>query len=293
MKIPGTSLEVDDFRTPDASLHLLTHYHADHRRGIRTGENRPILCSTVTRSLLLAFHGAAVSAVSAIDPGERRELPGDILIRAYDAHHCQGALMFLIDVGKKRYLHTGDFRYTAEHDRHPELFDGIDTLFLDTTYATTSDGEEFEHPSRAEAIERILELIQSHPERRIYLGIYLLGKNRIVQAIHERLGLKVHLPSKHYKIHQLLGLSACVTRNRTETRIHALPMGTFQSSFQNRQGREDPEALVILPTGWHQGRGAGRNYHYIPYSEHCSSSELRRFVERVSPAEVVETNEFF
>ncbi|MFH0945694.1 MAG: MBL fold metallo-hydrolase [Planctomycetota bacterium] len=284
---------MDDFRTSDASLHLLTHYHADHRRGIRSGERRPILCSTVTRRLLLAFHGAAIDAVRTIDPLERRELPRDVLIRAYDAHHCPGALMFLIDVGEKRHLHTGDFRYVAEHDRHPELFEGIDTLFLDTTYSSTSQEEDFEHPSRQEAIERILELIRSHPGRKIYLGIYLLGKNRIVQAIHDHLSLKVHMPPRHFKVHQLLGLSACVTRNRTETRVHALPMGTFQSTFQTRQGRAEPEALVILPTGWREGRGSGPNYHYIPYSEHCSSSELRRFVERVAPRNVVETNEFF
>jgi len=292
MKIPDTTIEVDDFRPAGASLYVLTHYHADHRRGLRSGESRPVLCSSVTRRLLLNLNGAALNAIRTIDPGERLSLPDGITVRAYDAHHCPGALMLLFERGAKRYLHTGDFRYTAEHDLHPELFDGIDTLFLDRTYAPAG-GETWEHPTQEEAIEEVLEIIRAHPGRQIFLGIYTIGKNRIVEAIFDRLGLKVHMSAKYCLVHRLLGLERCVTRNAAETRISARPMGYFRSSFQRDFRGREGESLVILPTGWKEGRGQGSNYRYVPYSEHNSSSELERFVKRVGACRVVETNDFF
>ncbi len=294
MRIPDTRIEVDDFRQEDASLHVLTHYHADHRQGLRPGDSRPILCSSLTAKLLTALHGVPISAIRRIDPGERRELAGGTTVSAFEANHCPGAIMLRFDVAGRRHLHTGDFRYAPAHDRHPELFDAIDTLFVDATYESGEAGEAaHEHPTQEAAIDRVVELIESHPHHVVDLGVYLIGKNRVVAAIHERLGVPVYMPSRYRRIYQLLGLGACVTRSRRHTRVHGIPMGSLRR-WHHLPGRSPGEArLVIVPTGWKRGRGRGDAFHYVPYSEHSSTSELAAFIAKVGARRVVRLKSSF
>lgn len=291
MKIPGTTIEVDDFRPRDATLWALTHYHADHRRGLRMRDPRPILCSSLTARLLAALHGIAPATLTTLDPGEDRALADGIHVRAFDANHCPGALMFLFEVAGRRVLHTGDFRYCAAHDGEHELFRAIDVLMLDATFESATG--EHAHPPQEEAIERVLALIEQHPGKRVHLGVYRIGKNRVVAAIRQRLGLRVHLPEEYHRIYELIGMGDCVTRDRASTRIHGHPLSAFDADFERSTMRAAEESIVILPTGWRAGRHPGRNFHLVPYSEHNSSAELQAFVAKVAPREVVRTNDFF
>lgn len=291
MKIPSTTIEVDDFRPTDASLHVLTHFHADHRRGLEHGDRRPILCSTITRNLLVGMLRVRQASVRTIDPGEQLLLAGGVRVRAYDANHCPGALMLLFEVDGRRILHTGDFRYCAEHDRHPELFDRIDTLLLDCTYR--ADEDRFDHPPLEEAIETVVQRIADHPDKQVHLGVYMVGKNRLVQAVAERFGERVSLPPRYHNLYRLLGMERFVTADRRRTRIHGVPMGYLRHDFQTHNPRWWEHSIVILPTGWTGGFGDGQHWYYVPYSEHNSSAELRAFLARVGPCEVVNTNDFF
>lgn len=291
MKIPGTSIEVDDFRPRDASLHVLTHYHADHRKGLEETDRRPVLCSPITAVLLHELHRVPQRVIRTMEPGTTLTLEPGVTVRAYDANHCPGALMFLFEVGGRRILHTGDFRYSPAHDAFPELFDAIDTLLLDATYGGPEHGAVGEHdfPSQDEAIARILELIELHPAARIRLGVYRIGKNKIVRAIRERFGLRVALSRDYHRIYDLLGMRDCVTTERMETRIHGYGMRWFTAV-------DDPVrdgAIAILPTAWTDGKPQHERVFCVPYSEHCSTVELRRFVAKVNAREVVRTNDFF
>lgn len=285
MKIPGTRIEVDDFRTRDAELHVLTHYHADHRKGLLEGDSRPILCSSLTARLLIQLHGVRRESVATLDPGGECVLRDGTRIRAYDANHCPGALMLRFDTAERRVLHTGDFRYCAAHDQIPDLFDRIDLLMLDATY---EDGEH-EHPSQEVAIEAILDLVASHPNHRVKLGVYRIGKNKIVEAIRQRLGLKIALSRDYFRIYRILGMEDCVTEERSETRVHGYGMRYF-SEVKNAV---DATSIAILPTAWTAGRVRGEGIFFVPYSEHCSTTELRRFVGRVGAREIVRTNDPF
>ncbi len=293
MKIPGTSIEVDDFRTRDAQLYVLTHYHADHRKGLLSGDSRPMLCSSLTARLLENLHGVPPTSIRTLDAGECATLDAGVRVTAFDANHCPGALMFLFEANGKKILHTGDFRYSQEHDAHPELFDSIDLLLLDTTYGEGSDaaGEHatHEHPPQSEAIDRILALITEHPDHRVKLGVYRIGKNRVVQAIRDRLGLKTALSRDYFRIYDLIGMNDCVTTERSETRVHGYGMRYF-SETANPVG---DGSIAILPTGWTAGKPQKKNVFFVPYSEHCSGSELRRFIAKVNAREVVRTNDYF
>lgn len=291
MRISGTGIEVDDFRPLGAELYALTHYHADHRRGLRAGDTRPVLASPLTARLLVRLHAVPEASVRAIAPGERFDLGGGVEVAAFDANHCPGAVMFLFTVGGVRHLHTGDFRYSAAHDREPELFRDIDTLYLDATYE--GDDDRWPHPPQEEAIERVLDLIARHPEHTVFLAVYRIGKNRLVEAIARRFGMPVWLPPDYAEIYRLLGMGEHVTTDRKQTRIHAHGMSYFRTRYSVEHAGRERDSIVIIPTGFGAGRGEGQNFHYVPYSEHNSSAELNAFVQRVKPRRIVTTNEPF
>lgn len=106
---------VDRFNVK-ASLYLLTHAHTDHMRGLRKGWSKgPILCSEETGRVIQALYGVPKSLIPTIAPGEEIKVFGAV-IKAYDANHCPGALMFKVereeegnDKGKME-VYTGDFR---------------------------------------------------------------------------------------------------------------------------------------------------------------------------------------
>jgi len=291
MRLPGTTIEVDDLRPEDASLYIVTHYHADHRRGLRGGDPRPILCSPLTARLFERLHRVPPAGIRRIEPGQTLALDGDMTVQAFDANHCPGALMLLFEYGGRRVLHTGDFRYSPDHDAQPELFRDIDTLLLDCTFS--GETREYEIPSQEEAIERVIELIREHPDKRAILGIYMIGKNRLIRRVAETFSTRVALPKKYFRMWQLLDMEDVITTDTGSTRIHAQPMGYLTRQFQQRNPRWHRHSIVILPTGWPDGFGDGEGWFYVPYSEHCSSAELRAFTAKVNAREVINTNDFF
>ncbi|MBN2160237.1 MAG: hypothetical protein JW807_12640 [Spirochaetes bacterium] len=288
MRIPGTRIEVDNFYPADASHYALTHYHADHRRGLRKGDVRPILCSRITKRLLVGLRSVPCDNIIVIDHGDEIILDGHVRIRAFDANHCPGALMFLFSLNGLNYLHTGDFRYCASHDAYPELFQDIDTLYIDSTYK--SEENLYDHPPQEEAIDDILSLIEKHPDKTIYIGLYQIGKNRIIQSIFERLRTRVYVTKEQKHIYSLMGMDEAVTTDASETRIKGYSMHYFYRNFKLAHPDYRKDSIVIIPTGWSNGSHNNNGFFYIPYSEHNSSQELRKFIDRVKPANIVETN---
>jgi DNA cross-link repair 1A protein len=288
MQIPGTKISVDDFTKNGASLYALTHYHSDHRRGLRNSDTRPVLCSTITGNLLTGLNNIPDCNITAIDPEEEITLPEKITIKAFDANHCPGALMFLFKVKNRKYLHTGDFRYCTLHDSYPELFKDIDTLFIDSTYK--SENGDYNHPPQDTAIEEIIDLIKNNVDKTIYLGLYQIGKNKIIQAIHDRLGIRTYVNKERSRIYSLIGMDESITTNPDESRVKGYSMGYFYQYFKMRYPDHKKDSIVIIPSGWSGGRKNRDGFYYIPYSEHNSSEELKQFIEKVKPLRVVETN---
>jgi DNA cross-link repair 1A protein len=56
-----------------------------------------------------------------------------LVVTLIDANHCPGAVLFLVQHGNLRFLHTGDFRANAEMCRLLNK-EAIDIVYLDTAY---------------------------------------------------------------------------------------------------------------------------------------------------------------
>jgi hypothetical protein len=130
-----------------------------------------------------------------------------------DANHCPGAVQFLFSLPDgRRFVHTGDMRFCEAMlaDAHLEAFRGADALYLDTTYADLRH----DFPAQEESVEYVAETIarlmredqagamdgpggnsggleqQQHRLRRLFLiSTYVIGKERILQAVHRRCGV--------------------------------------------------------------------------------------------------------
>lgn len=287
MRIPKTKIDVDDFSRTDAQYYALTHYHSDHRRGLRKGDTRRIICSDITKRLLTDLQEIPADSITVIDPGNEITLPGWITVRAFDANHCPGAVMFLFTVNGIKYLHTGDFRYCRGHDDYPELFEGIEILYVDSTYKSE---EKYNHPSQEEAIEQIISLIRGNPDKKVFIGLYEIGKNRIIQAVYEELGIRVYVTRERRHIYSIMNMDEAVTIDPDESRIKGYSMSYFYRNFKLRYPDYEKDSIVIIPTGWAGGWKSNNEFYYVPYSEHNSSEELRRFIDKVRPGRVVEIN---
>jgi DNA cross-link repair 1C protein len=97
----------------------------------------------------------------------------EIRVTLFDANHCAGSSMFLIEGDGKAILYTGDIRsevwWVNTLVQNPVLLPytlgsrRIDTIYLDTTFASKQDPYR-EFPSKAEGLRELIENISKYPK---------------------------------------------------------------------------------------------------------------------------------
>lgn len=272
-------IAADTFR-PRAALYLLTHFHSDHRDGLRP-EGPPIVCSSLTGRLLCGIERVDPRRLRCVDPGDTVHLaePVAAAVTAFDANHCPGAVMFLLETEGRRIVVTGDFRLDDGVRRATPKLAGADVLYVDATYRGTG----LRFPPQAAAVAHVVEIGLRAPGA-VTLGVYTIGKNRVLRAVHEALGAPFYVPRDRYRVYELLGdAPARVTSERGAT-----PHSAYGVGYLERYHRPRGET-VIVPTGWAARRGRTRSWiHYVPYSEHCDEAELDEFLDLVRPKRWIE-----
>lgn len=118
--------------------------------------------------------------------------------------------MFLFEVGRRRILHVGDFRWNKEvmltqaplrPFARGEVV--LDELFLDTTYCDPM----YAFPSQSRIIEEtvnvaVKEVAFMKKTKRSFLllfGAYTIGKERVYMAVAECLGVKVYVEPRRFR----------------------------------------------------------------------------------------------
>lgn len=107
-----------------------------------------------------------------------------------------GAVMFLFRGDFGCLLYSGDFRWEAVSERASlarnsligALNGGaVDILYLDNTYCNPS----YDFPPREIAAQQVVDIITSHPDHDIIIGIDSLGKENLLLHIARVLNIKV------------------------------------------------------------------------------------------------------
>ncbi|XP_078420821.1 DNA cross-link repair 1A protein isoform X1 [Cetorhinus maximus] len=311
-KIPGTNFTVDAFQygvIEGCSAYFLTHFHSDHYGGLTKNFKCPIYCSTITGNLVISKLKVQAQYITSLPMNSEYVMDG-VKVVLLDANHCPGAVMLLFQFPSgKTVLHTGDFRANTSMERYTHLVgQKIHTLYLDTTYCSP----EYTFPSQQEAIQFAanvaFESVRMNPRTLIVCGTYSIGKERVFLTLAEVLGCKVCITRNKLEILQCLDseqINSIITMDWESSRLHLLPMMqiTFKGlqAHMNKFPRKYDRVVAFKPTGWTfsglsgtildiKPRVQGKFTIYgIPYSEHSSYLEMKRFVQWLKPNKIIPT----
>ncbi|KAJ6994537.1 uncharacterized protein [Populus alba] len=308
--IPGTTFRVDAFKylRGDCSHWFLTHFHMDHYQGLtRSFCHGKIYCSLITAKLVNLKIGIPWDSIHVLPLNQKICIAG-VDVTCLDANHCPGSIIILFEPPNgKAVLHTGDFRFSEKMVTMPVLqMSSIHTLILDTTYCNA----QYDFPKQEAVIQFVIEAIQAeafNPKTLFLIGSYTIGKERLFLEVARVLHKKVYVNMAKFRLLECLGFPEedmrWITLNEQESHIHVVPMWTL-ASFKRLKHLSSQYAgrftliVAFSPTGWTFGKGKKKSpgrrcqqgtiiRYEVPYSEHCSFTELREFVKFVSPENII------
>ncbi|XP_053174216.1 5' exonuclease Apollo [Scomber japonicus] len=287
--LPHTPLAVDFWQVRKClgtRLFFLSHMHSDHTVGLTsTWSNRPIYCSPTTATLLRLKLQVKEQWVHPLEVGEPYLLPLDdigkesLTVTLIDANHCPGSVMFLFEGYFGSILYTGDFRYSPSMLREPCLRTNttIDVLYLDNTNCDPNRSL----PSRQRATQQIKEIIRSHPNHNVVIGVYALGKESLLLELAMEFKTWIEVSFERMETLKALELPDVFTTDLGAGRIRAVDQSEICTAALHQWNKDQP-TLAILPTSrplvsYHP------NVHVVPYSDHSSYQELEDFVSALKP----------
>ncbi|XP_041654366.1 5' exonuclease Apollo [Cheilinus undulatus] len=291
--IPHTPLAVDFWQVRKCRgtrLFFLSHMHSDHTSGLTsTWSDRPIYCSPTTATLLRLKLQVKDQWIHPLELGVPHLLPLDdiskerLTVTLLDANHCPGAVMFLFEGYFGSILYTGDFRYKPSMLREPCLRTNttIDVLYLDNTNCDPNRTL----PSRHQATQQIKEIIRSHPNHNVVIGLYTLGKESLLVDLAMEFKTWIEVSFDRMETLKALDLPDVFTTDTGAGRIRVVEQSAIRLSSLNQWNKEYP-TLAILPTSrpivsFHP------DVHVVPYSDHSSYQELEDFVSALKPTFIV------
>ncbi|KFO89972.1 DNA cross-link repair 1A protein [Buceros rhinoceros silvestris] len=277
-KIPGTGFSVDAFQYGEiegCTAYFLTHFHSDHYCGLTKNFMFPIYCNKITGNLVKSKLRVKEQYVHVL-PMDTECVVNGIKVVLLDANHCPGATMILFCLPSGTViLHTGDFRADPSMEHNPVLVGHrVHTLYLDTTYCSP----EYTFPSQQEviqfAVNTAFETVTLNPRTLVVCGTYSIGKEKVFLVL---------LQDKMSK--------------KTQQNLFSQGLQDHLNKFSENFDR----VLAFRPTGWTysdsclslvdikpQTRGKITIYG-IPYSEHSSYLEMKRFVQWLKPQKIIPT----
>ncbi|XP_058092526.1 uncharacterized protein LOC131238967 [Magnolia sinica] len=332
-------ISVDRWSEP-SQAYFLSHLHTDHTKGLsRRWKRGPLFCSSITAKLLpTRFPGFNLSllrvleigtphSVSLVSPKSGLEITVQVV--AIDANHCPGAVMYLFHGEFGSMLYTGDFRWETTSDRTQIAKamllnalgdDKLGMLYLDNTYCNPW----FSFPPREVVAQQVVDLIASHPDHDIVIGINTLGKEDLLLHISRALKTKIWVWPERLQTMHILSYGDIFTTNTSITRVRAVPRESLTIDNLKALNTVRP-TIGIMPSGlpWvrpanekdashgasHSNRHKRKmtiggssvdsskvgespssplmlNHHVysVPYSDHSCFTEIREFIEFIRPS---------
>ncbi|KZL84413.1 artemis protein [Colletotrichum incanum] len=230
---------------------FLSHVHSDHLAGLETLRSPFVYCSAATREMLLRLErypcrinyakGILEARVQTYKhlknllkplpletPTTLELAPGSyIQVTLFDANHCPGAVMFLIEDVHHAILYTGDIRsepwFVNSIARNPAVIEytsGLKTL--DKIYLDTSFIKDVPFQTKAEGIVELLRKVASYPNDTIFhIQAWTYGYEQVWIALSKALKSRIHVDD--YKMRIFSSLIGKVSNNRFGSSIHLCP----------------------------------------------------------------------
>ncbi|KAK9367718.1 DNA repair metallo-beta-lactamase-domain-containing protein [Lipomyces kononenkoae] len=287
---PGVA--VDAFRfgaVPNISMYFLTHFHSDHYGGLsQTWVHGKIYCSEITGRLVIQQLRVNPEFVVMLPMDQRIEM-GKFAVTLIDANHCPGSVLFLFETPRQRILHTGDFRASPSHAKHPSIHNKrVDSLYLDTTYLSPR----YAFPHQSDVVEAcadicyklthdddfarrlisrksegnqglmkklLASITKQETVRRwlIIVGTYSIGKERMAIGIAKKIGAKIFAPPNKRRIYSCLRdpvLDGLLTSDPLEGQVHLVSLQEIRpdtlSAYLEHFKPHYGSIVGFRPTGW-------------------------------------------
>ncbi|XP_036355073.1 DNA cross-link repair 1A protein isoform X2 [Octopus sinensis] len=314
-KIPGTNITVDAFKygvIQGCCAYFLTHFHYDHYQGLTKNFCQPLYCSEVTANLVKLKIGVLNQYIHPL-PLYCPVIVESVEVTLMDANHCPGSVLILFkysDQNKQKVvLHTGDFRADSIMEKYNALQNvKINQLYLDTTYCDPN----YMFPEQQEVLDFCVSLVKSflkeNPQTLVVVGTYTIGKEKVFLALAEAIGSKIGVTQEKKKLLdclQNLTMDKLLTLDLKSCSIHVVKMGNLNYKNLNehlKRYAKFNQILALKPTGWTHSKNRTSLFdikpslktdkitiYGIPYSEHSSFSELKRFVQFSRPDNIIPT----
>ena len=294
-------VQIDNFRLyedhqPPLAC-FLSHVHSDHLTGLESFHSPFIYCTAPTRELLLKlekfphrmnFSKGILEArkqtyrkikrllkpIPLETPTEIELTPGYLIqVTLFDANHCTGACMFLIEGDRKAILYTGDIRsepwWVTSIVRNPIMIPyntglkRLDNIYLDTTFAM-GEALKMRYPTKAEGLGELLAKVNTYPRNTVfYVDAWTFGYEDVWIALSKALDSKIHLCDYRYRVYSsmrtvpeclsphsasLLGFQlgnsyheGCLTNKANNVRLHSCEKGDHCGILK------DPNVVRITP----------------------------------------------
>ncbi|KAL4798099.1 hypothetical protein BDV19DRAFT_35842 [Aspergillus venezuelensis] len=238
-------IAIDYFRIDpgrDIGAYFLSHAHSDHLQGLESFRAGFIYCSSATKELLLRIekcpnrmnfskrilesrklhykHLSTILRPVPLNTPTKIEVGQDkfVTVTLFDANHCTGAVMFLIEDDGKAILYTGDIRaeswWIDALIRHPVLIPytlgtkRLDMVYLDTTFARNSHSFH-EFPTKAEGIAELLRKLEPYPEdTTFYFRAWTFGYEEVWVALAAALKSTIHVDEYQIGLYKSVSLAA-------------------------------------------------------------------------------------
>lgn len=312
-KMPDTAITVDAFKyglIPGCRAYFLSHFHYDHYQGMTKHFKQSIYCSQVTANLIKQKIGVSSQYLHPLPLYCPVTVEG-VNVTLLDANHCPGATMILLKKKDgKIILHTGDFRADSVMEDYAALKNvKIHQLYLDTTYCNSS----YTFPSQKEVLDLSVSLslsaLQENPKTLIVVGSYTIGKEKVFLAIAETVKSKIGVTKEKKRIldcQENSHLNKLVSLNMDECMVHVVKMNSlnYKSLSQHlaKYKAKFDRILAFKPTGWtHSDKNKSLSdirpslnreniiLYGLPYSEHSSYTEMKRFIQFIQPEIIIPT----
>lgn len=231
-------IAIDFFRIgpgrPPPLACFLSHVHSDHLAGLDLLRSPFVYCSAATCAILLELQKRAnrvdcanglleapvrtykhLKTVLRPIPLETPTLlelqPGNnIQVTLFDANHCPGAVMFLIQGHGKAVLYTGDIRsepwWVNSIARNPCLVEYTSGLkILDRIYLDTSLLDDYTLQTKAEGLQHLLSQVVRYPKDTIFcMQAWTYGYEEVWIALSKALQSKIHVDNYKMRVYRSL-----------------------------------------------------------------------------------------
>ncbi len=269
---------------------VITHGHADHARS----GHGTVIATPETLAIMRARYGEehAREEQRALDYNSSIKV-GEVKLTLHPAGHILGSAQAKLEYEGASIVFAGDYKRREDPTCQPFEVVPCDVFVTEATFALPV----FTHPPIANEIAKLLQSLQTFPERCHLVGAYSLGKcQRVIMELrHAGYGETIYLHGAMVKLCDLyiahgvpLGPLEQVTAENAKMlggKIVLCP----PSALDDRWTRKLPDPVHIAASGWMRIRARAKQAGVelpLIISDHADWDELNQTLEEVGAPEV-------